>query len=131
MPAENGTRTATAVDIARLQERTDSNKNEIAEVRSWVGDLSQDVKDVKTTQNQSLIVLQKMETSLEHMADRLQSHDKVDEKLVNTVESLQLAHERVSSKFRIVLGILGAIGVAILGVAVKLLFFSPVLSGGG
>jgi len=129
MPVDNGT--ITAVEIVRLQERSDKNADDIENVRSWVGEIQSDVRDVKHTQNQSLLVLQKMETSLEHLNNRLEHHDKADEKLVDSVDKLQLAHSEVSAKFKIVLGILGVIGTTMIGVAVKIMFFSPVLNGGG
>lgn len=124
MPASNGT----AVDIARLQERAERNQSELQDLKEWVGEVTTDVKEVKDVQNQTLIVLQKMETSLEHMNEKLVEHDSHDEKLQVSVETLQHAHIKTATKFKLVLAILGVIGTAMVGVAVKLLFFSPSLS---
>ena len=118
------------VEIARLQERSERNHSELQEVKTWVDELSDDVKDVKDVQNQQLIVLQKMESSLDHMNTKLSEHDSHDIRLERSISALQLAHTKTATKFKLVMGILAVIGTAVLGVATKILFFSPILSGG-
>lgn len=120
-----------AVDIAVLHAKTDFNSSEIDSTRSWVNELSNDVKEVKAVQTETLVVLQKMETSLEHMNEKLSiEQDSHKEQLAATNE-LQKSYITVSTKFRMVMGILTLIGTSLLGIAVKILLFSPNLNGGG
>ena len=118
------------VDVARLQERMDANKQSIEDFQEQVSELNGDFKLVKETQNQTLVVLQKMESALEHMNERFEKNDEAENKLISEVEYLKVAHTEVSTKFKLVLGMLTVIGTALVGVAVKLMFFSPVLNGG-
>ena len=118
------------IELARLQERAENNKIELANIKTWVDSLSNDVSDVKDVQNQTLIVLQKMESSLEHLNEKMNNDHKDHGEIWMMTNKLQLSQVKTDTKFKLVLGILSVIGTTVIGVAIKILFFSPILSGG-
>ena len=118
------------VRMALLEERTEQNRIDLEACKDRIDKTDQGVEDVRLVQNQSLVVLQKMETSLEHLNDKMEIGEKAREATAATLNNLSQEFIRTDSKFKLVLLILGAIGVTMLGVAVKILFYSPNLAGG-
>lgn len=120
MSAHNGI----ATDLARLESRVNQHNEAIEK-------LSAELKELCSTQQATNIVLAELNTTLKNTNNTLKDHKKVDELNRKEIQKLQNAQATMDAKLKIVLAILATLGTAIIGVTVKLLFFSPMLNKGG
>lgn len=120
MSAHNGI----ATDLARLESRVNQHNEAIKK-------LSVELKEIRSTQQATNIVLAELTATLKNTNVTLKDNKEVGELSRKEIQKLQNAQTAMDAKFKIVLAILATLGTAVIGVAVKLLFFSPVLNGGG
>jgi chromosome segregation ATPase len=127
----NGENNETKIRLALLEQSSVQSKDDIEVCQRKIAKVDDSLEDVKDVQTESLIVLQKMETSLEHMNQKLENGEQDRKTLSVNQQTMAESFARTDAKFKVMVAILAAIGVSMLGVVVKLVFFSPILSGGG
>jgi uncharacterized protein YoxC len=126
VPANNGDNSSTAtVRLALLEQSANQNKDDIEVCQRKIAKVDDSLEAVKDVQNESLVVLQKMETNLEHLNEKLEKGDKAREQLASNQITMSQAFTKTDTKFRVIVGILSALGLALLPLIVKLLFFFP------
>lgn len=115
-------------EVARLEARVDHHDEAVEALRENIGSIT----DIQNSNN---LILAKLTTVLEHANNALEEHKKVDDAalkqlidLANRHSLTDLALAKTNTKLKIVLLILGTIGTALVGFAIKFIGFG--VSGG-
>lgn len=124
MSESNGSSPESNVRLALLEQSTTRNKEGIEICQKQISKVDTHLELVKEVQHESLVVLQKMETSLEHMNEKLGRGEQARLILAKNQVEMSESFARTDSKFTIIIAILSAIGLSVLSVVIKLLFFS-------
>lgn len=113
-----------ATELVRLDAR-------VSHHSAAIDKLADELKEIRNTQTITNTVLIELNTTLKNTNQTLAEHKKIDEEARAEVKVLQSSHNQLvtshgeeKAKFKIVLGIIAAVGAAFLAGAIKLFFFT-------